>query len=104
MQKKNQTILKAIAFTVMILLANFIHITYLTIGQVEIIDFRCDAEVLGYNQYRAEVGQEINFIYDAEFYEEAAAFLGDGTYFDYIEDSFFSHTYSVEGIYNVTLS
>lgn len=103
MKKKNQTILKATATVIMIILANFIQIPYLTFGQVEIVDFRCDAEVIGFKQYKADVGQEINFIYDAEFYETVAVFLGDGTYLDYIEDSTFSHIYDVEGIYNITL-
>lgn len=103
MEKKNKTRLKAIAFVVMFLLANYIQITYLTFAQLEIVDFRCDAEYLGNQRYKADVNQEITFTYDAEAYYSLALFLGDGTYLDYIEDSTVKHTYNTEGIYNVTL-
>ena len=103
MKKKNKTRLKAFLFVVVVILANYIQISYLVIGSPQIIDFRCDAEYIGYQRYKADVNEEITFIYDADFYSKIAIFLGDGTYLDYVEDSTFSHNYTKEGIYNVTL-
>ena len=104
MQEKNKTRLKAVLFAVIIILANFFQIRFLIFGKIDITDFRCDAEQIGYKMYKADVNQEINFIYDAEFYETAAVFLGDGTYLDFVDEtSTFSHSYSTEGVYNVTL-
>ena len=102
MEQKNKTRLKAIAVVFTILLANYIQITYLTFAQLEIVDFRCDAEYLGNQRYKADVNQEITFAYDANSYFSLALFLGDGTYLDYIEDSTVVHSYTTEGIYNVT--
>ena len=103
MQKRNVTRIKAILCIVFILLANFFQIRFLALGDVEIVDFRCDAERIGSKLYKADVNQEIEFMYDADFYAEAYVLLGDGTYLDYLEDSTFTHTYLIEGIYNVTL-
>ncbi len=103
-KKKNSgTIIKAILIGITIISASFVQILYLSFGLVEIVDFRCDAEVVGYKRYRTDVYEEINFIYDVDNYENTSVFLGDGTYIDYITGSTFSHTYDAEGIYNVTL-
>jgi PKD repeat protein len=104
MKKKNSvTIIKAALICFIIISASFIQILFLSFGLVEIIDFRCDAEVVGYKRYRADVYEEINFIYDVDDYQNTSVFLGDGTSIDYIIGSTFSHTYDIEGIYNVTL-
>ncbi|MBY8985079.1 MAG: PKD domain-containing protein [Candidatus Lokiarchaeota archaeon] len=103
MQTKKPSIkLKAILLSIIVILSSFIHILFLTLGFVEIIDFRCDAEIVGYKRYETDVNEEINFIYDVDNYENTSVFLGDGTYIDYIIGSTFSHSYNTEGIYNVT--
>ena len=55
-KKKNSgTIIKAILIGITIISASFVQILYLSFGLVEIVDFRCDAEVLGYKRYRTDV-------------------------------------------------
>ena len=103
MERKNKIRFKAILVAIMIIMANYIQITYLIIAQLEIVDFRCDAEYLGNQRYKADANQIITFTYDAHSYSSLALFLGDGTYLDYIEDSTVFHNYTTEGIYNVTL-
>ena len=101
--KSYSTKTKACLIAIIVALAGFIQIWWSSLGQVEIIDFRCNAQVIGYKRYKADVNQEITFLFDINDYGDKYIIMGDGTVFFNITDSSFTYSYDVEGIYNVTL-
>lgn len=95
--------LKAVYIVLVILIAYCIQLFPLSLGQARILDFRCDAEQIGYKRYKVDVNENVNFIFDMENYFENYAIFGDGSALFEIDGSQFSHIYSMEGIYNVSL-
>ena len=88
---------------ILVLLTNFVQILFLSFGQVRILNFQCDALEIGFQRYKADVGKEINFIFDVEDYGDIYVRTGDGNTINDFSGSTFSHTYNIEGIYNSSL-
>ncbi|MFX1374353.1 MAG: PKD domain-containing protein [Promethearchaeota archaeon] len=103
MKKSKIKPIKAVLLITLVLLTNFIQILFLSLGQVRIIDFRCDVAEIGFQRYKADVGEEINFVFDVEDYGDIYVIMGDGNTIITFNGSTFSYTYYQEGIYNATL-
>lgn len=102
-KSKNKIIIKTICLVVLILIQNYVLITMLSSGQVSIDNFYCDAEIIGYKRYKADVNDEINFTCEIHDSFEYYAVMGDETPYYYFVAPTFSYNYSEEGIYTVTL-
>ena len=58
LKDKYKIAFKAMLLTTIILLTNFIQIWWLSFGKVQIVNFRCDAQLIGYKRYKADVFEE----------------------------------------------
>ncbi|MFX0009222.1 MAG: PKD domain-containing protein, partial [Candidatus Hermodarchaeota archaeon] len=75
----------------------------LSLGELSIESFYCDAEYIGYKRYKADVNQEIEFICDIQDANLTYAIMGDQSPPLVFTGNTFNYTYSEEGIYNISV-